>query len=188
MVEPSRLEKLNAGLLAQKFQGVALVCPHTPDLLSGPRRIDGADTYLRWIVDKLLPRVKAEGVMPGAIGIDGVSLGGRVALLGGLAHPETFTAVGTLQPAIQAQEAEAIAGRAAAYLKARPEGKIRLLTSDGDYFLGAVDALHRALAAAGVRHEHVEIVGPHDYSFNRGPGALEMLLWHDRVLRGLPGL
>jgi len=22
----------------------------------------------------------------------------------------------------------------------------------------------------------------HDYPFNRGPGAIEMLLWHDRVL------
>jgi iron(III)-salmochelin esterase len=28
------------------------------------------------------------------------------------------------------------------------------------------------------------IPGGHDYTFNRGPGGIEMLLWHDRVLRG----
>jgi len=28
------------------------------------------------------------------------------------------------------------------------------------------------------------VTGPHDYAFNRGPGALEMLAYHDRVLRG----
>jgi hypothetical protein len=30
------------------------------------------------------------------------------------------------------------------------------------------------------------VLGPHDYDFNRGPGGIEMLLFHDRVLRGEP--
>ncbi len=34
-------------------------------------------------------------------------------------------------------------------------------------------------------HEHRVALGPHNYDFNRGPGGLEMLTWHDRVLRGL---
>jgi hypothetical protein len=32
----------------------------------------------------------------------------------------------------------------------------------------------------------VTVPGPHDYEFNRGPGAYEMLMFHDRVLRGQP--
>ena len=28
--------------------------------------------------------------------------------------------------------------------------------------------------------------GPHDYVFNQGPGGVEMLLFHDRALRGEP--
>jgi hypothetical protein len=31
-------------------------------------------------------------------------------------------------------------------------------------------------------------VGTHSYRFNRGPGGLEMLLFHDRALRGLAPL
>ena len=30
------------------------------------------------------------------------------------------------------------------------------------------------------------VPGPHDYVFNRGPGVLEMLLFHDRALRREP--
>jgi len=66
--------------------------------------------------------------------------------------------------------------------------RIRLVTSDRDYFRGAVMAMHRALLAEHVEHEHLVIPGPHDYAFNRGPGGVEMLLWHDRVLRGEPPL
>ena len=32
------------------------------------------------------------------------------------------------------------------------------------------------------------VVNTHSYRFNRGPGAYEMLLYHDRALRGLPAL
>ena len=41
--------------------------------------------------------------------------------------------------------------------------------SDGHRFLGK---------------RRVVVTGPHDYAFNRGPGAIEMLAYHDRVLRG----
>jgi hypothetical protein len=38
---------------------------------------------------------------------------------------------------------------------------------------------------AGIAHDFAEVVGPHDYSFNRGPGSIELLLWHDRALSRL---
>jgi hypothetical protein len=61
-----------------------------------------------------------------------------------------------------------------------------LLTSDGDYFLASTKAISLAMKQAGVPHSLVIVPGPHDYPFNRGPAVYEMLLYHDRVLRGLP--
>lgn len=191
-VEPARLQALNAGLRERAFGGLVIVCPHTPDLLSVPkseRHLGAADRFATWLADELLPRVRREVACAGPdTGIDGVSLGGRVALLAGLGRPDVFRAVGTLQPAITEGEADALAARAKSWAAGRTDGSLRLLTSDGDYFRPAVAALSAALARAGVAHDHRVIVGPHDYAFNRGPGGLEMLLFHDRVLRGAKGL
>jgi hypothetical protein len=41
------------------------------------------------------------------------------------------------------------------------------------------------MKSAGVPNVLVVVPGPHDYPFNRGPAVYEMLLHHDRVLRGL---
>jgi hypothetical protein len=62
--------------------------------------------------------------------------------------------------------------------------RLRLLTSVGDFYRGVTKQLHDALSRQGVPHDDALVAGPHDYVFNRGPGAIEMLLWHDRVLRG----
>ena len=66
----------------------------------------------------------------------------------------------------------------------------RMLLRPADYqrslsfYRDEIGALHRELTRAGEPHEHLVVPGPHDYPFNRGPGAIEMLLWHDRQLRG----
>jgi hypothetical protein len=190
-VVPARREALDRSLAAHPYGGLIVVCPHLPDL-TGPSSMPAIERYGRWLVEQLLPRVRAETPAGPAAGIDGVSLGGRVALLAGLAHPGEFAAVGSLQAAIRVGKGETrgeegeLVARARSYLAARPGGKIRLLTSDGDYFLPAIGALHRALDEAHLAHEHLVVAGPHDYSFNQGPGGIEMLLWHDRVLRDWP--
>ncbi len=69
---------------------------------------------------------------------------------------------------------------------ARAKVTLRLVTSEEDYFLAAVRAASERMRADGVRHELLVIPGTHGYEFNRGPGGAEMLLWHERVLRGLP--
>ena len=51
-----------------------------------------------------------------------------------------------------------------------------------DYFRGAISHTSQAWKAAGLEHDFADVPGPHDYPFNRGPGAIEMLLWHDRML------
>jgi hypothetical protein len=49
-----------------------------------------------------------------------------------------------------------------------------------------VERLSQALHEEHIPHELLVTPGPHDYVYNRGPGSYEMLLWHERVLRGLP--
>ena len=119
-------------------------------------------------------------------GVDGISLGGRAALAIGLRHPEAFAAVGGLQPAFDLDNAGKVAERALLARQKNPSLSFRLLTSDGDYFLASTKAMSQAMQQAGVPHSLVVVPGPHDYPFNRGPAVYEMLLFHDRVLRGLP--
>jgi hypothetical protein len=61
---------------------------------------------------------------------------------------------------------------------------LRFVTSTEDYYVPALKSVSAALRRAGVEHGLLVAEGPHDYAFNRGPGAYEMLLFHDRVLRG----
>ena len=186
LVAPPRLTELNASLARAPYRGVLLVCPHAPDF-QGPTRDEATDRYGDWIARKLLPRLRASFPVSPAAGIDGVSMGGRMALRIGLSRPGDFAAVGSLQAAIRGEDGPALARLAERFLRERPAGKIRLLTSDGDYFRDAIAQVHQTWVQARIPHEHREVVGPHNYQFNQGPGAIEMLLWHDRALRGEPG-
>jgi len=153
MTSPERLAALNASLAAAPYKGLAVACPYTPDLVGRPP----ADTedFARFVIERLLPRARAAAKARAdraATGIDGVSLGGRVALFVGLRHPEVFGVVGALQPAIRSSEAELIAEMARA-ANARAQVRLRLVSSDDDPFLPAVRAAAAALGAAGVAHE-----------------------------------
>lgn len=184
---PERLAAMNASLAAKPYRGVIVVCPHTPNILATPGYdIHGCDAFGPWVANTLVPRIRKELPASAHVGIDGVSLGGRAALLVGFAHPTLFRVIGTLQPAIQAAEAEELVRRAKGYFAKQPDGVLRLLSSDGDYFKEAVQALDKSLEAARLPHITHLVKGPHDYAFNRGPGGLEMLLFHDRALRGEP--
>jgi hypothetical protein len=186
MVRPDRLARLNASLQKAPYEGLVVACPYTP--LVSDRSPRGAEPFARFVMENLLPRARAEAKAADArerTGIDGVSMGGRLALLVGLQHPEVFGVVGALQPAIRVEEAELFTSLARA-AKARAAVTLRLVSSDGDPFLPAVEALSKALAAAEVAHELVVTPGPHDYAWNRGPGGVEMLLGQERALRGLP--
>jgi len=187
MVLEERLGRLNGSLRKNPYEGLVVACPYTPDLKD--RSAKGAASFAQFVRESLLPRVQAESkclTTREATGIDGVSMGGRLALLVGFLHADIFGAVGALQPAIKVEEAEMLAMMA----KRATSGKkiaIRLVSSEGDPFLTAVRALSKALDDVAVAHDLVVTPGPHDYAWNRGPGGAEMLLWHERVLRGLPG-
>jgi enterochelin esterase-like enzyme len=185
-VDPQRLRYLNQALSREAYRGLIVVCPYTPDILAGDRPFDKAPPLAEFIALTLLPRVYRETPALGtaaSTGLDGVSLGGRAALTSGLLRPEAFGAVATIQAAFDVKDAPEIAARARAARQRFPDLKLRLLSSEGDYYLRANRAIARALEQAGVTHELLIVPGPHDYEFNRGPGAIEMLFFHDRVLR-----
>ncbi len=186
-VEAPRLAALNADLARRPFQGLIVVCPYTPDIWHGGQPFSAAEPLTRFMVDELLPRVRRETpatATAAATGIDGVSLGGRAALLVGLSRATAFGAVATLQPAFSAADAPALALLAKQASGQNPALRIRLLTSLEDYYLVSTRRISQALQDAGVQNRLDVIPGPHDYDFNRGPGAYEMLIFHDRTLRG----
>jgi enterochelin esterase-like enzyme len=186
MYGSEQIAELNRRLARRAYEGLIVVCPYTPDILAGDRPFALADPLARFLVDELLPRVYRETPAigtPQATGIDGVSLGGRAALLVGLLRPESFAAIGTLQPAFDTADAGELVRRAKAARARNASFALRLLTSDGDYFREPTRSISGAFKAAGIDHELVIVSGTHTYEFNRGPGAYEMLLFHDRALR-----
>jgi hypothetical protein len=96
--------------------------------------------------------------------------------------------VAGFQAAFDRADAPELARRAKAAREKNPALRFRFLTSEEDFFLGANRAIASAFSEVGVDNQLLVIPGPHDYPFNRGPGAYEMLLFHDRALRGEPTL
>jgi enterochelin esterase-like enzyme len=121
---------------------------------------------------------------PAATGIDGISLGGRIALLVGLKNPGNFGAVGGMQPAISERQLPRIATLLKQARKHNPGLSLRLLSSEKDAFLKVTRDLSKLLKSRKEPHRLDIVKGDHSYEFNRGPGVFEMLLYYDRVLRG----
>lgn len=188
-VDPERLRALNQRLAEAPYAGLIVVCPYTPDILAGRRAFSAAEPLAAFIVDQLLPQVFRDTPAlnePRSVGIDGVSLGGRAALLVGFERPKSFGVVASLQAALDVSEIAPLVTRARRAREANPDLVLRLLTSDGDYFVREIQALSTALRAAEVVHSFVRVRGDHSYEFNRGPGVFEMLTFHAWALRGQP--
>ncbi len=190
-VTDERLSRFNAALVEQPYSGLIVVCPFLPDVLKGARAFEEAGPLADFVVDELLPRVydKTPALATAAsTGIDGVSLGGRASLLIGLTRPLAFGSVGALQAALDPKELARFSELAARAAEQNPALRLRLLTSDEDYFRKENQRLATLLSRAGVPHQLSRVPGTHSYRFNRGPGSLEMLVFHDRTLRGQPPL
>lgn len=182
-VTPAQLARANRALVERPFRGLVVVCPHSPDI--DLRRTAEIRTYGRFLTDVLLPRARAELPIldrPASTGIDGVSLGGAIALRVGLERADLFGAVGAVQPAIQSGDAPAWADLVRAARARSPSVAVRLTTSEEDYFREGISRLSSLLRGASVAHDYDDFPGPHDYAFNRGPGSLTLLSWHDHLL------
>ncbi len=186
LVRDAELRMLNAELEARPFRGVFVVGVYTPDLLAEVgRKPEKIEVFASWVAKRLVPKIR--DTFPVAsqgereVCVDGVSLGGMVALEVGLRYPEVFGAVGTIQPAIRGREAE-FADRAAKAAAIKPQA-IRLLSSDKDPLLPVTRKLSEELRSRHVAHTLIVTPGEHDYAFNRGPGSIELLRFSDRSLR-----
>lgn len=184
LVRESELSALNAELKAKALEGVFVVGVYTPDLLVDEGREQKVTAYADWVANVLVPRVRdvfpVTSPEPRSVGVDGVSLGGMVALEVGVRHPEVFGAIGSMQPAIRGGEAN-LADRLARAVVAHPL-KIRLLSSDDDPLLPVTRKLSAELRKRQVPHSLLVSPGGHDYAFNRGPGAVELVRFQDRAL------
>ena len=182
-VDPERLAETNRALVERPFAGVVVICPYLPDI--NLRSSSDIADYGKYLLNVVLPRMRKElPIVPSAdaTGIDGVSLGGAVALRVGLTNAKSFGAVGALQPAISDDQAIEWTELARAAIAKKPTLKLRLTTSHEDFYHAPITHLDDAWRAANVPHDFGDVPGPHDYPFNRGPGAIEMLTWHDREL------
>ena len=180
LVTDERLATLNASLVAKPFQGLVIACPYLPKMIG----LDVPfESYGEFLAKTLVPRLRAEMPVSKSVrstGIDGVSLGGISALRIGLSRADVFGAVGGLQPAIWDYQIDELAEACQKQIGKRP---LRITTSVGDIYHDALIALDQRLTARGVAHDFFVAEGPHDYIWNKGPGAIEMLLWQDRALR-----
>lgn len=188
LVTRSHLSAANAELAAQPFEGAMVVMPYVRDV-AAPKSDLTVAQYAAWVAGPLLEQVREE--FPGAarrrasVGIDGVSLGGWLSLETGLRHPKVFGSVGGIQPAIRG-ETQQLADRARTVYETGRTQHIRLLTSEQDPYLAATRKLSERLREHRVAHTLAVLPGPHDYEFNQGPGTLELLRFHTRVLRSEP--
>jgi iron(III)-salmochelin esterase len=184
-ITQQRLEQHNLGLERAPYHGTIVVMPFIPDAL-GRDQVFWAGPVLGSMVEReLVPRIQAEtpAMPPGdSWGIDGVSMGGRAALAIGFNRPQLFGWVGALQAAIDEKELARFVELAARARQTNPKQRLRLLSSEQDYYLDVNLQFHRRLENAGVKHDWVRVQGKHNYQFNRGPGAFEMLLDADRAL------
>ncbi len=183
-VRQAHLRYVNALLAQRPFEGVVVVTPYTPDL--GDADESALVAWSDWVAGPLLEQIREQfpGVARarGGTGIDGVSMGGMLALEVGFRHKESFGAVGAIQPAVDINTRVPALARLATPQSEEEVQEIRLLSSDEDAYLESTRALSGALREEGVSHRLIEVPGPHGVSFNRGPGAIELLRFADEVL------
>ena len=163
-------------LAAAQFRGLVIVCPATP------KRMDKA--WKAWLIDQVIPwaeRTLPVIAGPKSRGLDGISMGGRHTLKLGFERPELFKTLGTEQAAVRG-----LGPRLQKQVRARPDAyrhlHINLLTSTKDGFRAAITRFHQRLSGLNLTVRHTITPGRHDKRFVRGPGAIDMLLFHDRVL------
>lgn len=181
--ETERAAAINASLAQDAFKGFAVLCPVTPNPAAFGRRETLYEAYTDWLTNELVPAVRTRQPNLGArIGLDGCSMGGALALELFLLRPDFFRSFGTVQAAIGADRADALAERFRAAKSAQKLPRIHLLTSTTDPYRQANERLNQQLLAANVDGELEVLHGPHNQVWLRQMGTLAMLFWHDRQL------
>jgi enterochelin esterase-like enzyme len=180
-----RLSEINRELGQAPLRDVCVVCPFTPNALKENPSAPLLDRYAAYIEHALLPAVRAAApTLPGPerLGVDGVSLGGYVSLEIFLRKPELFGVVGTMQGAFGKALAEVYARRIAELSSKLGPRRIHVTTTTFDPFREASQRLAERLNERGLTVTLTLAEGPHDQTFLREAGSLEMLLYQARAL------
>jgi len=181
--DPRVLAKANARWREHGAPDLCFVCPFYTDV--EVHRPDDARPLMAYLAETVIPWARATlpvDERPAMTAIDGVSLGGYLAMRTACSYPRLFRAVGGLQPAMNRGDLAAWRRRLDRAWGENPGLDLRLLTSDGDFFQEGVDALHASLLAAGRKHRYLRVHGPHDYLFNRTFGSLALIDFHEEIL------
>jgi predicted esterase len=177
---------MTESLAKDPFAGLMVVCPFMPNPYTGdaPTRLERyAEALTRDLLPALRERLPAASTDPRSTGIAGVSLGGAVALEVFLRRPREFGTLGIVQGAFGTNLSKMFARRIVDAID--PAGRaVYLSTSRGDPYRAANQRLARELETLGVPTRFSERKGPHSQDWLIEIGSLELLLWHDRALRG----
>lgn len=183
MATEERVSEIKDSLETKPFRGMVIACPYTPNIWKVGVSVDAAlDAYASWLFDVLVPRLRAETPVNAKLGLDGVSLGGYASLGVGVRKLADIDALGCVQAAVSTGDAASWADRIQKAFASKGAKPLGLITSTQDAFRKPVEMLSAELKKRSIAHDFRLAIGPHDQPFLRGPGSLEMLLWHDRAL------
>jgi hypothetical protein len=182
LVTERQLREFNARLEARPYGGIILACPSSP-LIPNGFSVD-SPAYEAFVMEEMIPALQRHyRVIPGRVGIDGVSMGGTRSMYYGLKYPQVFASIGSVQGAFGRgfmNLYETLVEKNREVLK---NCYIQLVTSDRDSMAPGIRKMHRLLLKNGIPHALLNLTGPHDYIFNQGPGSLSLLLFHSEALR-----
>ncbi len=170
-------------LAQQPFRGMIVVMPYLPDRFRAAEAFAQATPYADVLRQTARRLRESFPVSPEVArwGLDGISLGGRVALACGPALSDVFGAIGGVQAAIDEREFTTLLAPMLAQ-KRQSAQRYSLATSEQDYYRSVLEAFHDRLTQDHLAHSFTVLPGDHSYAFNRGPGLAYLLLTYDALL------
>lgn len=182
LVTPEELQGYQSILQTHPYQGVVLVCPYPPNILR--KRSPEMPTFERYLLEELIPYTRKHlrvGQSADLWGVDGISLGGLLSTYIGFKYPQHFRAIGSQQASVGSypRYLKRLARENAEVLKTRA---LNIATSDRDPFKKTLRGFDKTLTDMDIPHRFTVLQGNHDKRFVKGPGSMELLLFHDRAL------
>lgn len=182
---------LNASLKKVPFGGAVLACPVTPNPWRLPPTSRTLDLYADWLADAVIPAVRKQTRLlapRGPVGLAGCSLGGYVGVEVMLRRPQSFATFGGVQAAWSVPNALDYARRLESLIATHGARPLHFLTSAGDPYRSANQAMAKELERLGLDHDLEVLPGPHDQPWLREIGSIAMLRWHERALVKAAGI
>lgn len=179
-----RLAELNARLRERPYRPPVMVCPFTPN----PYKPNGNQVltrFMRFVNGDLRAAVEHQlgTSFPGARSmISGVSMGGFLAIEIFLQRPELFSGLGAVQAAFGPNQAVRYAAGISKACERLGPRRVEILTSSFDPYRRNNEQLHRHLSARKQATRLRVLPGPHDQTWLKESGVIEMLLAADDVL------